>query len=139
MGGRGGPAEGGDLVELSVPALPEVLSLPRLAAAAIAARVGFDLEAVEDVRLATEELCLAALDGRGPGRLHLRFVAYPSSLEVACTFEPADGSAPSPSRGKLAAELTEQLLGALADEHGTDLDHGQTRVWFRKVRDRPGA
>jgi serine/threonine-protein kinase RsbW len=134
---QGAQAQESDVVELSVPALPELLLLPRLAAAAIAARVGFDLEGVEDIRLATEELCLAALDGQGPGRLHLRFAATPTSLEVACTFEPANGRAPAASRDTLAAELTEQLLEALADGHGTDPGPGPVRVWFRKVRHRP--
>jgi hypothetical protein len=124
----------GDRVELSLPALPELLSLPRLVAAAVAARSGFDVEEVEDVRLAIEELCLAAFDGRGTGRLRIGLDLAPGTLAVDCTFEP-DGTRAqeSATRGDVASELTEQLLEALADEHGTETAGGVTRAWFRKA------
>ncbi len=122
-----------ELVELSIPALPELLSLPRLTAAAVAARAGFDVEAVEDVRLAIEELCLAAAEGRGSGRLHLRLALRDHDLEVDCTFEPDDDRPqPDNARSELAAGLTEQLLEALADEHGAEVEGGVRRTWFRK-------
>ncbi len=134
------PVATAELIELSIPAIPELLSLPRLTAAAVAAHIGFDLEEVEDTRLAIEELCLAAFDGRGPGRLRIRLKALPNALEVACTFQASDGSAESPNpRDKLAAELTEQLLSALVDDHGTDVELGSARAWFKKARGRQDA
>jgi len=124
---------GDELVELSIPALPELLSLPRLVAAAVAARSGFDIEEVEDVRLAIEELCLAAFEGRGAGRLRIRFGMRPKNMEVDCTFEPGDRTPGSTRpRNSIAMELTEQLLDALADEHGIDSAQGAVRAWFRK-------
>jgi hypothetical protein len=129
-----------ELIELSIPAVPELLSLPRMTAAAVAARVGFDVEEVEDIRLAIEELCLAVFEGRGPGRLTIRLVIRSGVLEVDCTFNPAEGLADRVSpRGELATELTEQLLGALADEHGTDVESGVARAWFRKSHPHPRA
>ena len=135
----GGPPAGSDEVELTLPAIPELLSLPRMTAAALAARAGFDVEEVEDVRLAIEELCLAAFDGRGSGRLELRLASFGATLEVACTFVStgATGDLAS-SRTELAAELTEQLLEALTDEHGSDSSTGVVRAWFKKShRDEP--
>jgi len=122
-----------ELVVLSIPALPELLSLPRLVAAAVTARGGFDVEEVEDIRLAIEELCLASFEGRGPGRLSVRLGVRQGVLEVDCTFE-SDGSLASQDnpRSELATELTEQLLDALADEHGTDVEGALARAWFRK-------
>jgi len=120
-------------VELSIPAVPELLSLPRLVAAAVAARCAFDVEEVEDVRLAIEELCLAAFDGRGAGRLHIGLDLSPDGLAVDCTFEPdGDGGGEVTRRGEVASGLTDQLLEALADEHGTETVGGVTRAWFRK-------
>jgi serine/threonine-protein kinase RsbW len=129
-----------EMIELSIPAVPELLSLPRMTAAAVAARVGFNVEEVEDIRLAIEELCLAAFEGRGPGRLGIRLATWTSVLEVDCTFEPAEGPIePSNSRSGLATELTEQLLDALVDEHGTDVGSGVARAWFRKSHPHPRA
>ncbi len=123
-----------ELVELSIPAQPELLSIPRLTAAAVAARAGFDVEEVEDIRLAIEELCLAAFEGRGPGRLHLRFALRSQNLEVGCTFDPDDDRIqPDNARSEVAAGLTEQLLEALVDEHGTEVAAGVRRTWFRKL------
>jgi serine/threonine-protein kinase RsbW len=123
-----------DLVELSIPAQPELLSIPRLTAAAVASRAGFDVEEVEDIRLAIEELCLAAFEGRGPGRLHLRFALRSHELAVDCTFE-TDGNRTQPenTRSEVSAGLTEQLLEALVDEHGTEVAAGVRHTWFRKL------
>jgi hypothetical protein len=124
-----------ELVELSIPARPELLSLPRMTAAAVANQGGFDVEEIEDIRLAIEELCLATFEGRGLGRLHLRLELRSNSLEVDCRFESErDGAPVANPRNELATQLTEQLLGALADEHGTEVDSGEPRAWFRKVR-----
>jgi hypothetical protein len=122
------------LIDLSIPARPELLSLPRMTAAAVANHGGFDVEEIEDIRLAVEELCLAAFEGRGPGRLHLQFAVRINSLEVDCRFEPeTDGADVVDPRNEFASQLTEQLLSALADEHGTDVDSGEPRTWFRKL------
>lgn len=124
-----------DLVELAIPALPELLSLPRLVAAATAARSDFDYDEVEDIKLAIEELCLGAFEGRGPGRLVIRLGVRAEVFEVDCVFEPADANAAGEGRrSKVAAQLTEQLLNALADEHGTDETGGVSRTWFRRAR-----
>jgi serine/threonine-protein kinase RsbW len=124
---------GSDEIELTIPAIPELLSLPRLTAAALAARAGFDIEEVEDVRLAIEELCLAAFDGRGSGRLELRLACFGPTIEVACTFIATGPTANlASSRTELGAELTEQLLEALTDEHGSDSSAGVVRAWFKK-------
>jgi hypothetical protein len=132
---RQGVATDSEIVELSIPAHPELLSLPRLTAAALAARAGFDIEEIEDIRLAVEELCLAAFEGRGSGRLRLRLGFRAGSLEVDCTFEREDPEGGSiKARNGLASELTEQLLSALTDEHGTDVEAGDPRAWFRKRR-----
>lgn len=125
--------EDAELVELSIPALPEMLSLPRLTAAAVAARAGFDVEEVEDIRLAIEELCLAAFGGQGGGRLHLRFALLPRAVHIDCTFDPdKHGTGPDNTRSEIAASLSEQLLEALVDEHGVEVEDGVRRSWFRK-------
>jgi len=99
---------------------------------------GFDVEEIEDIRLAIEELCLAAFEGRGSGRLHLRLGFRANALEIDCRFEPdTDDTDVVNSRSELATQLTEQLLSALADEHGIEVDSGESRAWFRKLHHDP--
>lgn len=123
-----------ELIELSVPARAELLSLPRMTAAAVAANSGFDIEQVEDIRLAVEELCLAASSGRAAGRLRLRLRFHASTLEAVCAFESEDGGAEQVPRPPVASELTEQILEALVDEHGMDGGASGPCAWFRKHR-----
>jgi hypothetical protein len=128
-----------ELVELSIPALPEFISLPRMTIAAVAAHGSFDVEEVEDIRLAIEELCLATFEGRGRGRLHLQIGLGADALEVTCTFESEGPHTTTDPRSDLASQMTAQLLGALADEYGIDLESGSPRAWFRKARPSPPA
>ena len=132
--GAARPATDVELIELSIPAIPALLSLPRLVAAAVAARCDFDYDAVEDIKLAIEELCLGAFEGRGPGRLDIRLAIHADLLQEDSAFEPADGARAMSGRSPVAVQLTEQLLSALAVEHGTDETAGVRRTWFRRTR-----
>jgi serine/threonine-protein kinase RsbW len=126
-----------DEVELSVPAKPELLSLARLTVAALAARAEFDYEEIEDLRLAIDELCspLVGTQGR-PGQLHLRYLWDRSWLEVSCSVDAGAGGA----RGEEDSgerELSDRILEALVDEHGSKSEGDTVSVWLRKRR--PGA
>jgi hypothetical protein len=53
---------------------------------------------------------------------------------VVCTLERAGvASAPRPD-GDEAAQLSEQILDALVDEHGRESRDGSVRAWLRKRR-----
>jgi len=66
-------------VTLSFPAEAEYLRLARLAAADAASRAGFDVDDIDDVRIAVNELCGAL---GGCGRITLTLHAQASRLEV---------------------------------------------------------
>ena len=53
----------GDRIELRFPARGDLIVLARLVTSAISARAGFDIEELEDLRLAVGELCLLTLQG----------------------------------------------------------------------------
>ena len=75
---RDGPVPGSDptgVVDLSFAVDADLLVLARLAVAHVASRSGFDIEEIEDLRLAVDELCLSVLAGRRDGRLLVRFDA----------------------------------------------------------------
>jgi hypothetical protein len=132
-------------IELSIPAEPELLYLVRFHVAAAAARSDWAIDDVDDLRLAADELCLSLMGGGGPGRrLNVKIGWSDRTIELTCSLRVADledefpnnGSAPPgwPVAGALPSELSERVLGALVDEHGTMLEQGRVLAWLRKQR-----
>lgn len=145
-GPRGGDPEGDgadDVVELSIPVRADLVVLARLTAATVGSRAGFDVEEIEDLRLAVDELCVWLVGDGAGGRLSLRFVRGGTEVEVSCVHHPGDstavaaagdGTPTAPPDGLSAA-----ILDALVDEHGRDDCDGERRIWLRKRRARSGA
>src|SRR6201985_669418 len=81
----------GDRVELTFPARGDLIVLARLVTSAISARAGFDIEELEDLRLAVGELCLLTLQGSDAlhGNLCLELAVLGDAIEVTCTLEGA--------------------------------------------------
>lgn len=50
-----------DSLSISVPSKPEYVSVVRLAASSIASRIGFDVEQIEDIKVAVAEACTNAI------------------------------------------------------------------------------
>jgi serine/threonine-protein kinase RsbW len=127
----------GDLVVLSFPARGDLVVLARLVASAISTRVGFDIEELEDLRLAVGELCLLALQGSDArhGDLRLEFSVSSASLDIGCTLVGAvPGVSAADVEGDEADELSEQILAALVDDYGREQADGSVRAWLRKRR-----
>ncbi|HEX3796368.1 MAG TPA: ATP-binding protein [Acidimicrobiales bacterium] len=127
----------GDRVELIFPARGDLVVLARLVASAISARAGFDIEELEDLRLAVGELCLLALQGSDDrhGDLRLEFVLTDSALDISCTLAGAAPHMGAPNAEAADADhLSEQILDALVDEHGREQMDGFVRAWMRKHR-----
>jgi serine/threonine-protein kinase RsbW len=132
----------GDRVVLTFPARGDLVVLARLVSSAISTRVGFDIEELEDLRLAVGELCLLALQGSDArhGDLCLEFTVSADSLDISCTLggaAPAMGS--RSADGAEADQLSEQILAALVDEHGRVQEDGSVKAWLRKRRKGPLA
>ena len=62
-----------DIVELTIPVTADLVVLARLTAATVASRADFDVEEIEDLRLAVDELCISVIQGSSDGRLDLQF------------------------------------------------------------------
>ena len=131
----------GDRIELTFPARGDLVVLARLVASAVAARAGFDIEELEDLRLATNELCMLAMQGSDAqsGALRLELTMHGDAIGAACTLERAAAAhAPTPESEEIA-RLSEQILDALVDEHGRESHDGAVRTWLRKQRGEHGA
>jgi hypothetical protein len=124
-------------VELSVPARAEFLSLARLHVAAVASMVEMTIDELEDLNLAVEELCLTLLseDTAPEARLRLEATFGDDLVEVTARIDAA-----GEQRGEgLPDPLSQRILDALVDEHGTSSTGTERTAWLRKRRERRTA
>lgn len=120
-------------VELSLPAENDLLVLARFTVSTLASRLEFDIDEIEDLRLAVDELCLLVLAGRRSGRLLLVFSGEEDRIDVWCHFDGPDGAAaPDPAEG--SGELSARILDALVDEHGSTTRDGRVGIHLCKRR-----
>lgn len=119
-------------VTLIVAATNDHISFARLTTTALAGKIGFDYDAIEDVRIAVSELCGAVIGQAQVGsELSLSIRGGANGLTVT-------GSAPVASDGVEFEpdELSEQVLGAVVDSHSYDTVNGQLRFTMTR-RNRP--
>lgn len=114
-------------MRLSVPAEAVWLRLARLTVAAVAGRLGFDLDAIDDVQIAVDELCRPLLAASGTGTIVIECATAPAGLEVT-------GTAHGPGARSGAAEpdeLARRVLAAVVDAYSYDRAP-VPRFWFVK-------
>jgi serine/threonine-protein kinase RsbW len=123
-----------DVVELTIPVRADLVVLARLTAATVASRANFDVEEIEDLRLAVDELCVTVVQGGGDGRLDLQFTRDDDQIEVSCSYQAVSDTDVAGFAEKSLDGLSTRILDALVDEHGEDSQDGQRRAWLRKRR-----
>jgi hypothetical protein len=127
-----------DEVRLVIPAEPGFLRLARLTAAAVASRMGFTFDEVEDLRIAVDELCyflLGSRTGGGPGTITLVCRIGPDGLVVSGTGGwPANGGEGTPPS---LPELSRRILDSVVDEYDCDGTAAEPRFRLLKRRANP--
>lgn len=125
-----------DEVRLVIPAEPGFLRLARLTAAAVASRMGFTFDEVEDLRIAVDELCyylLGARSGGGTGTLTLVCTISEDGLVVTG----AGGWAGGGDAGGIAPalpELSRRILDSVVDQYDCNGTAGAPRFRLLKRR-----
>jgi hypothetical protein len=116
-----------DVVVLNLPALFDLVVVARFTAATVGARADFDIDEIEDLRLAVDELCISFGSLEDHESIEMRFERSMNTVKITCSFE---GTRPDADRTDIAGmdwqrtdSLSLQLLDALVDEHGRD-EHG---------------
>lgn len=132
-------ALGGDVVELTVPAQIPYLAVVRTATAGLAARLGFTLDEIEDLRIAVDEACAMLLTlpsptptGPEPPALTCRFRVLTEGIAVTVTVA-ITGSAQLPSEHSFAW----QVLTAHASSVRGGARHGRAAIELVKRRLEP--
>ena len=130
--GPAGSATTGAQVELTLSVADDLLALARLTVSAVASRAGFDVEEIEDLRLAVDELCLQVLQGRRSGRLVIAMAGGSGCIDIWCRYDGTEDARPDGPDDE--GDLSERILDALVDEHGLFEDDGRPVAHLNKRR-----
>ena len=114
-------------VTLVVLATNDHISFARLQTTAVAGKIGFDYDAIEDVRIAVSELCGTVIACAAPdSELRLDIRGSAEGLEVM-------GRAPMAAGATLETdELSDQVLAVVTDRYSYDVVDGEAS--FRMTR-----
>jgi serine/threonine-protein kinase RsbW len=105
----------GEAVRLSLPASPDYVRIVRLAASGIATNLGFDMDELDDLRVAVGELVNLTLEVCKPETLEVLFTVDGSELRIQGTAPAADGRVIELDR------LTRQILDAFLDGYTIEI------------------
>jgi len=108
-------------ITLSVPGRPEYVVVVRLAAAAIAGRMAFSYDEIEDLKVAVGEVCTAAILEGGP-EVGVVFEVGRDRLAVEVRYRPDHRG-----RSRREEDLDKLLVRVLMDQVTTELD-GSDRI-----------
>lgn len=99
------------LIEMEVPPGAEFVRTVRLVVAGIGGVARFNLEEIEDLKLAAGEACYAALPGPGPVRLSARLL--PEGVEIRVGPVSVHGPAPD---SQVGLDLVERVVDEFSVE-----------------------
>jgi serine/threonine-protein kinase RsbW len=108
-----------DVVTVRLPADSAYLSVLRTATAGLAARLDFNLDEIEDLRIAIDEACAMLLAQAVPGTdLTCEFELTDNAMSIGVSVLTVDGR--QPSRDTFAWTVLSSLAGDVDAEVGTD-------------------
>ena len=99
-----------DVLRMSIPAKPDYILAVRLAVSAVAERMGFDIDDIEDLKVASAEGCILLLSYR-PESIDIEMSVAEAGLGVDIRAVATKGREEAPEE-----ELSQYLLEALVDE-----------------------
>jgi len=108
-------------IEIELPVEKEFARLLRLMVSGIASRMNFNLDAVDDLKIAVEEAYLMVMDRNLPGRLKVAFEIQADRLQIDLTSLGGSGAA-----GEKSPETFGNfILDAVVDEMQVDRTDGE--------------
>jgi serine/threonine-protein kinase RsbW len=113
-------------IELRIPCAAEYVGVARLAVSAVASRMNFGVDAVDDLKLAVGEACANAIQHAAEGEISITCVVEPDRLVVTVK-DCGVGFDPATARARPVEELPDGGLGlmlieALMDEFQIESD-----------------
>jgi hypothetical protein len=144
-----------EVIEITFPGSVDFVVIARFTAATVGARAGFDLNEIDDLRLAVDELSISFGPLNADSCLRYEFVRDGDAVTVRCAREPAPGHVAAEGHGQgpeqtseirpghseqdlvnwlQARELSAVLLGELVTSHGREIHDGRSVAWLMKRR-----
>jgi serine/threonine-protein kinase RsbW len=114
-----------------VPAEVRFFRSVRLAVGGLAAMVGFDVEAIEDLRIGVDELCAALAEGGSGADLHLAVQTEPGAMLRIDGTTSAGDAALDEDRFR----FSRQILSVVADDFGYEAEGDRVRCWLERTVD----
>ena len=107
------------VVRLELPIDTRIVRVARLVAGGLAATAGFDIEEVDDLRIAVDEVCGVLFEIGDGSPVDLTFTIDEQQVEIAGR-TPAQTPAVEPAR----FTLSEQIVSAACDGHSWGVEGG---------------
>jgi serine/threonine-protein kinase RsbW len=118
-------------VELRLPADTRLVRVARLVASGVGTTIGFDVEEIEDLRVAVDEGCSALIEGGDRGPLMLKFEFDDRAVVVRGN---TTAAAPPSGVDTHRLHLSEQILALVVDDHELVTDGNRVSFRLRKQR-----
>ncbi len=119
-------------LQLTLEASTDSVRYARLVASAVADDAGFDVDEIDDLKIAIDEACVAVIEGSTPtGSLMLSFVAGGEIVDVSGSCE-IEGEFDEPDLTD--SSLQSQILRAVVDEVTFSSSGGSASFRMRKRR-----
>jgi serine/threonine-protein kinase RsbW len=116
------------VVRLELPVDTRYIRVARLVAGGMAATAGLDMDSVDDLRIAVDEVCTALFELAGGGPVTLTFALGEDRVEV----EGHVRVRPAAVLDKERFSLSEQILGVACDGYTMSVDDGTARFTLQK-------
>ncbi|MDP1808999.1 MAG: hypothetical protein Q8L35_05615 [Actinomycetota bacterium] len=113
--------ENEDRIEIELPVEKEFARLLRLMISGIASRMNFNLDAVDDLKIAVEEAYLMAMGRKVTGPLKVAFTIHADRLQIDLKGKVAAGA----SSDKAPENFGNFILDAVVDEMQADQTSGE--------------
>jgi anti-sigma regulatory factor (Ser/Thr protein kinase) len=115
------------VVRLEIPAQPSVVRAARLVASGLATTAGFDVDDVDDMRIAVDELCAVLFELGAGGVVGITFATRPGEIEVL-----GETTANDDEVDRTRFGLSVQILNAACDEFSWTIADGVAQVRIEK-------
>ena len=123
----GSTVDGSTRLELVVPPDPQLLRIVRLVASGLASLANLDLDAVEEVRVAADEVVSTLIEASTGESVHVRMTVTPEQLRIEATTALQGGVfAPDP--------MVDRILQAVASRFGWETVDGVAQGWAERDR-----